>query len=373
MQLHASRASADVKIRWDVAQLAPNHWSNDLPLPEGFAFAIRHKASGLHVYHSTFVHKVLGLAHELVADDDALDPGTGFSYLAEAMHSASSTRTQPRHAATESFVDGAGLLFLGETYVVEVDGNAGVLPTHAAFMIRSHMQNVIRIVLRRATVGLTVRIRGSADGAMLWRLNAGLPSGIDFEIAHLASSQLVTRGCTGKTGQCVVPVQDDLFVNEAYLLRVAPSYMTEGGTQEFVLSGPRDVRKEDGTWACVSACVEIVVQRTIVAVLVQLQGTVSLGAGHWACEQLTAPAFVPLRVSHTATQGFVCEVTTDECGVALIDGRSGLHVNEMYSIEVPQTKFVRRKRVDFTAEIPRTPVEVCHCWAFGPTSHPADH
>ena len=335
VQMYASRVTADVKIRWSAASLSPSHWSNGLRLPDGFTFSIRHKASGARVHHETFHHSS---QQSLGATPTASARGT--------------TAPPSGRALAESFVNGAGSLFVGETYVVEVNRSSGVLPAQASFSVSSHLPKVLDMVLRRATAGVTVRIRCTAGGESHWSTTIGLPPGIGFKIFHPADkSHPIASGHADHQGQCVVPAQDALFVGESYKLRVEASSATEGSEMDFVLT-------DDTHGQEVGMCnVDMNVKRTSVAVRVHLQAVESLAAGHWSHEQLAAPAYVPLRIVHAATKGFLCEVTTDNSGVATIEEIHGLYINETYTIEVPDTKFVRQKAVDFTAELRRGPLD----------------
>ena len=107
---------------------------------------------------------------------------------------------------------------------------------------------------------------------------------------------------------------------------------------EFVLGGDSEGASAEapgGAGGATYHTVEMLVERTSVAVAVVLQGSTSLGSDHWSrTGQLQAPPSVPLRVLHTRTRGFACELSTDARGEALIDHSHGLYVNESYTIEV---------------------------------------
>ena len=353
VQLYAPRVSADVRIRWSAASLAPNHWSASLTLPEGFAFAIRHKASGARVYHGTYANTegpsptgpslAPAAMTEPVRNADA-QVGNRLSVTAAAAVTALGLPVS--RALAESVVLGAGALFIGEAYTVEVSRGAGVLPAEVTFTHATHLTTVVDVVLCRATAGLVVRLRSASSMALHWKDAVGLS--LHFQVLHAASGgkQLVASGHTDHQGQCKVPSQEALFVGEVYELHVERSSMTEGGSRDFVLTDPQGSSGEEGL--CV---VELAVQRTVVAVQVRLQCS-TVGPGHWSHQQLAVPAFVPLRVIHTATRRFVCEVPTDGRGVAIVEEMYGLCVNETYTIEVPETKFVRHLRVDFKVEHP---------------------
>ena len=108
--------------------------------------------------------------------------------------------------------------------MVEVNRSSGVLPAQASFSVSSHLPKVLDMVLRRATAGVTVRIRCTAGGESHWSTTIGLPPGIGFKIFHRAdSSHPIASGHADHQGQCVVPAQDALFVGESYKLRVEAS------------------------------------------------------------------------------------------------------------------------------------------------------
>ena len=185
----------------------------------------------------------------------------------------------------------------------------------------------------------------------------GLPPGIAFTVHHVSGAGLgehaIASGQTDRRGEALIPPHDCLFIGETYILRVSESSAVRGCEKEFKLGDDDMLVGAVGGIAVETTLptIDVVVERTSVAVVVSLQGSSSLGPDHWSrLGQLHAPPSVRLRVLHAATRGFVCELATNERGEALIEQGHGLYVNETYTIEVPDSKQVRRKEVDFTAE-----------------------
>ena len=336
---------------------------------------------------------------DALADDDAHgSQATGSPAAAPAAELATGgAALAPAYdegpAARETSVSGAGALFVGEAYLLELAEGAGVLAEPLSFDVKSTAPTLVDVTLRRANAPVQVRIRPAvAGGSAHWTSGVGLPPGIAFVIDHVGSGERVAAGHTDGNGEAYVPPHDTLFVGEQYSLRVADSTAVLGGSVDFTLSAPASASNAlfasvgradeepadaanplhallgappssrppaalvdlatlppaDAARACVA---ELFLERATVETNILLQASGALGSEHWGAA--LAPPPVSLRVVHLQTKGFVCAATTNHHGLAHLVQSHGLFLGETYTVEAAGgADGARLQSVHFTARPP---------------------
>ena len=118
--------------------MGEGHWANSLPLPEGFVYRVRHCESDAVVHSGRYV--------------GSMTPEMGASTVA-----------------------GHGILFVGETYAIEVAAGTGVHATMAHVTIESVEMILLNLPLRRASAPVLVRLLSAYIGSGSWAAALPLP------------------------------------------------------------------------------------------------------------------------------------------------------------------------------------------------------
>ena len=202
------RACGQIEVVCRNAKAGTAHWASELALPS-VAFNVWHRGLELAVASGT-------------AGEDA---GSVISTV-DALLSDSPRNRVPREQ---------GVLFVGESYVIEVPAAPEVRPTAVEFKVAplpaGAFQKVV-VMVERATGQVVVHL-ASADEAL------PIPPGVRLNLVHKASGAAVVPPVTLAGDRTELFGEDALLVNETYLLSALPSPgMALSSTEFTVLAQP---------------------------------------------------------------------------------------------------------------------------------------
>ena len=233
-----------------------------------------------------------------------------------------------------STVAGHGILFVGETYAIEVAAGTGVQATMAHVTIESVQMISLNLPLRRASAPVLVRLLSAYIGSGSWAAALPLPPSLAFEVWHASIDQKVADMRVSPSGEALLDSQEDLFVHQRYELRVPQSALVAAASTQFVVTEA-------------DCNVDLLVTRQTQSIAVQLQTSLS-GTAHWA-GSLLPPAGVALHVIHKGANVLAHTGASDVAGQALLSGAGGIFVGETYILRAPPSPMNKGSDIEFVA------------------------
>ncbi|KAL1508415.1 hypothetical protein AB1Y20_004524 [Prymnesium parvum] len=294
VQLLAERMCGSLLIEWLSFNMGLDHWTTKLPLPEGFVYNIRHQGSDTMVMSGRF-SGALGAV-----------------------------------ASTE--IPGAGIIFVGETYTIEISPGSGVQAQKVSAFVSSSAPTPVQVTLHRATAPVHVHLRSDMSSSGSWASTLPLPPGVVFEVWHSALQKRVFSGHVDAKGYALIPDKEDLFINQRYEIRAIESDLVCASSIEFIVNEAQ-------------AAVELLVPRRTVDI--NLESSVA-ASEHWAAP-LLPPAGLTLRLIHKATKEVALIAESDAKAKVKLNGVNAIFVGEMYTLEAPADSRVKAASVDFIA------------------------
>ena len=198
-----TRGGGAASVSWEgnaaaaaAAQARDAQWAADLEIPEGLVYEVWHAASG------------------------------------KRITTGAATGGQQPSAVLEE-----GVVFVGETYVLNVLPGFGLQGGRCEFYVRSAERQEVVLQVQRAVCAMRVALVPFAPHKRHWANSLPLPRHIGFELVHKTTGTVVYRGDAGPTNKRSLSAGEvQLFTGEKYLLQSLSSAPVLAARTEFVVA-----------------------------------------------------------------------------------------------------------------------------------------